>query len=213
MSKADASESEKSDKDDKPDKAMFVQRLMAFIIDTFLISMVVSLIVFPFVDSESITKLQDSMIEVSDKYMNFEISVDDYFDESMPLLYQVAKKSGVLTLSTLFLEILYFIVYQYRNNGQTIGKKMMKIKVVSTDGQVTMNQMLLRALIIDSILVDMVIFGFVIFASQSIYFYGTLVFESIQYIVIFVSVIMMIFGKNGKGLHDLISHTEVIKQN
>ena len=213
MSKAETAESEKSDKSDKSDKALFIQRLIAFIIDMFLISMVASLIAFPFVDSESVTKLQDGMVEVSEKYMNLEISVNDYFDESMPLLYQVAKKSGVLTLVTLFLEILYFIVYQYYNNGQTIGKKIMKIKVVATDDQMTVNQMLLRTLIIDSILVDMVIFGFVIFTNQSIYFYGTLVFELIQYIVIFVSVVMIIFGKNGKGLHDLISHTEVIKQN
>ena len=89
----------------------------------------------------------------------------------------------------------------------------MKIKVVAIDGKMNMNQLVLRTLIINSILTDMVIFGFTIFASQYIYFYCTLIFELIQYIVIFGSVIMIILDKNGRGLHDLISRTQVIKQN
>ena len=70
-------ESEKSDKDDKLDKVLFIQRLIAFIIDIFLVSMIVSLIAYPFVDSKSITKLQDGMMDVSEKYMNLEIDAND----------------------------------------------------------------------------------------------------------------------------------------
>ena len=88
----------------------------------------------------------------------------------------------------------------------------MKIKVSSTDGDLTINQVLVRSLIIDMILLDMVVFGFVIFAPENIYFYGTLFLEMIQYAVIFIS-IFMICGKQKRGLHDLITHTEVIKAN
>ena len=217
MSKKETVEPEKSDKSDKSDKsvktekALFIQRFVAFIIDILLISMVASFIVVPFVDNDSITKLTDSGNEVSEKYLAGEIDEKAYFTESMNITYQMARKNGALTFVTLLLEILYFIVFQFYRGGQTIGKKLMKIKVVSTDGDMTINQMLFRALIIDMILLDMIVFGFVIFAPVNVYYYGTLVLEIIQYLIIFVSVVMICFNKSRRGLHDLIARTEVVK--
>lgn len=219
MSKKDAVESEKSDKSDKSDKdsktdkASFIQRLCAYIIDIVIVAFVASLIAVPFVDSDAVLKLTDGLYEVMEKYSTAEISHAVYMTESIPLTYQLARKSGVITLITLFLEVLYFIVFQFRNNGQTFGKKVMRIKVVSTKGEMTMNQMLIRALIINAILLDMIVLAFVIFGSPDIYYYGSLVFEEIQNFVLCASIVMIIFSKKRKGLHDLISHCEVIKEN
>lgn len=218
MSKKDAVESEKSDKsdksdkDDKTDKASFIQRLGAYIIDIIIVAFVASLIAVPFIDSDAVLKLTDGLYEVMEKYSTAEISDAVYMAESIPLTYELARKSGVITLITLFLEVLYFIVFQFKNNGQTLGKKLMKIKVVSTNGEMTMNQMLIRALIINSILLDMIVLAFVIFASPNVYYYGSLIFEEIQNFVLCASVVMIIFSKNKKGLHDLISRCEVIRE-
>ena len=89
----------------------------------------------------------------------------------------------------------------------------MKIKVVSIDGELSINQVMFRSLIIDMILLDMIVFGFVVFAPKNIYFYGTLFLEMIEYIIIFISVVMICFSKNRRGLHDIITHTEVVKIN
>ena len=216
MGKKDTVESEKSDKSDKSDKnskALFIQRLGAYIIDIVLIALIGSLIAAPFVDSDGLMKLYDGIYEVVEKYNASEISYNAYIAESIPLTYQLARKCGIVTLVTLFLEVLYFIVYQFSHNGQTIGKKIMKIKVISTNGEMTMNQMLVRSLIINSILFDMIVFAFVIFGSANTYYYGTLVFEKIQNCILYVSAIMILFSKRGRGLHDLISRCEVIKEN
>lgn len=209
MSKTETTEADKSD---KTYKALFSQRVVAFMIDILLISVISAILTTPFIDSKSVVKLNDSNQEIVDKYMAGEINQKTYFTESMNITYQLARKNGILTLVTLFLEVLYFIVFQFYKGGQTIGKKIMKIKVSSTDGDLTINQVLVRSLIIDMILLDMVVFGFVIFAPENIYFYGTLFLEMIQYAVIFIS-IFMICGKQKRGLHDLITHTEVIKAN
>lgn len=219
MSKKDAVESEKSDKSDKSDKSadgkkvFFIQRLMAYMIDILLVAFVGSLIVLPFIDKDALLKLSNSLFEVIEKYNSSEITYDVYMIESIPLSFQLAKKCGIITLITLFLEVLYFIVYQFNSGGQTIGKKIMKIKVISTNGEMTMNQMLIRALIIDSILLDMIVLAFVIFTSQDVYYYGALIFERIQGIILFISIILIMFSKRGRGLHDLISHCEVVKVN
>lgn len=209
----DKKESVEAEKSDKSDKALFMQRFVAFMIDVLLISVVAGFFVIPFTDNDSIAKLNDSNDEVFEKYTAGEIDEKSYFTESMNITYQLAKKNGILTFITLFLEILYFVVFQFYKGGQTIGKKIMKIKVVSTDGDLTINQVMFRSLIIDMILLDMIVFGFVVFASESVYFYGTLFLEMIEYIIIFVSIVMICFGQSRRGLHDVITHTEVVKVN
>ena len=216
MSKKDTTESEKSDKSDKSDKSLkarFGQRILAFIIDVLIVSVVASFIVAPFIDNDSLLKLAESDNEIREKYFNGEINEKTYFSESMSISYQLARQNGLLTFVTLFLEIVYFVVFQFYKGGQTIGKKLMKIKVISTDGELNINQMVFRSLIIDMILLDMISFAFVIFSPIKIYFYGVLTFSLIQYLIIFVSAGMICVNKRGQGLHDLISHTEVIVTN
>ncbi len=195
------------------DRALFVQRLVAYIIDIVLVSVVASIIAMPFIDSDAISKLNESTSEVIEKYSKGEIDSEAYLSETVNISYQTARKTGIQSLIIVFLEILYFIVYQFYNGGQTLGKKLLKIKIVSVDEQLSMNQIIFRSLIINSILLDMILIGFITFASQSVYYYGTVCFDLIQYIIILISVFMIMFSKSGMGLHDRITHTYVVKAN
>ncbi len=199
--------------DDKSDKRLFVQRAVAFIIDVTLISFISSIITAPFLDLDGIVKLTDGLMDVMNKYVTSELDYSIYIAEVIPLMFQLARKNGITTLVSLFLSVFYFIAYQFNHNGQTLGKKLMKIRVVSINGQMTMNQMLVRALIVNSILMDMIILGFTIFATQDIYFYASIIFGEIQNLILIISVVMIIFSKKGRGLHDLISRCEVVKVN
>lgn len=194
------------------EKSLFLQRFLAFIVDTLFVVLISSLIAFPFVDNASIEKLNMEMQEVSENYINSEIDINTYLAEYSSVVYQLSRKNGVVSFITIFIEILYFIVYQLYNKGQTLGKKLLKIRVESVDdGELTMNQMIFRVIIINSILYGFVSFALSIFASQSTYFYGILIFELIQYLVLLISGLMIMFGK--RGLHDLVSHTKVVRIN
>ena len=140
-------------KEEKSKKALFVQRLCAFLIDVLLVSFGASFLAMPFVDADSIEKLNVEMNSVTESYLNAEIDEKTYLTESSSITYQLAKKNGLLTFVTIFIEILYFVVYQLYNSGQTLGKKLLKIKVVSLDEEdLNVNQMIFRTLIINSIL-------------------------------------------------------------
>ena len=117
----------------------------------------------------------------------------------------------MISLITIALNILYFVVYQLYNKGQTIGKKLMKIKIISTDGELFMNQMIFRAFIANFILVDLISFLFMLTKSKELYFYGTGIFQFIQYIIVIVSVFMIMFRKDGCSIHDKLVHTKVIR--
>ena len=194
------------------EKALFIQRLAAYILDIMIISVIVSLFSYPFLDNESIQKLDNQAMEVAEEYVAGDIESSDYISESISISYELARKNGVVTLITVFLNILYFIIYQLRKGGQTLGKMVMRIKVVSVDGgELGVNQMTFRSLIINSILVDMISFAILLFANDTVYFYGVGTLSMIQSVIIFASALMFMFGAKRQGIHDLVAHTEVVR--
>lgn len=200
----------KTDKNEK--KALFIQRLAAFILDIFIISSLASLISYPFVDVDSINNLNSSANEIVEKYNSGKIDMVTYMNEAKSVTYQLARQQGVISLITIFLSILYFVVYQYYNKGQTIGKKILKIKVVSSDGRkLTTNNYIYRALIINSIFVDMLSLAIVTLGNMDTYFYGMLLCGALKYGLLLTCAFMVMWSKTGMGLHDKIAHTMVVK--
>lgn len=196
----------------EPVKALFIQRFAALILDVMIVSMVASIISYPFLDMNSIQKLNDSGTQVAEDYLSGKLEADEYVSENISISYELAKKQGTLSLITIFLNILYFVVFQIKNNGQTLGKQLLRIKVKSTNGEeLSMNQMIFRSMIINSILIDMVSFAILLFTNQLTYFYSVVILGMIQFIIIAASGIMVMFGKNRRGIHDLVAHTDVVR--
>lgn len=216
----DAEKDDKSDKSDKKKiknvgeiskKALFIQRFMAYCIDILIVSFVVSIVALPFYNEKEIAKYEEKMDTLVEKVSTNEIAPDELMVESTNITYNQARVNGIMSLITIIVEVLYFVIYQLYNGGQTLGKKMMKIKVVSKTGELTTNQMLFRALIINSILLELISFGFMLFSSKEVYFFGVGFFDAIQSIIIIVSVLMVMYSKSARGIHDLVTHTEVLK--
>ena len=196
------------------EKAYFFQRFIAFIVDMIIVSIVAGLLASPFIKTDTVNKLSEETNSIMEKYMNEEIDTKTYLSQSVDISYEMARVNGIATIVEILILILYFIVFQFYNNGQTLGKKLMKIKIVKDDGsELTMNNLIIRSLINVFILLDMIILAFTIFASKDIYFYAILIFESIQYLVIIVSIFMILFGVESKGIHDRVAHTRVVKVN
>ncbi len=203
---------EVKEKEVKKEYANFWQRFCAFIIDVFLVSMVTSLITQPFANSENLQKLSDEAYDVVDQYTQKKIDANTYINRTADISYDIARQNGLSSIIGIAISILYFVVYQCKMNGQTLGKKLMKIKVVRVDNKnIAMNDFLFRSLLINSIFLDIVVLCFSLFASKDAYFYGTGIFEFIQYIAIFASSMMILSRKDKRGLQDLLGHTEVVK--
>ena len=208
-------EQDKDDKDgkQKDKKASFRKRICAYFIDILIVSFLASLIALPFIDAKWIDKLNKNMTEVTEDYLNNKIDEITFLGESESINYQVAKLNGTLTFITIIMKMLYFIVFQLYNKGQTLGKSMFGICVKSNDEVLTTNQMILRTFIIDGIFYSIVGFALMVFASSSAYFYGTLLFESVQSIIMIICVCMVMFRKDKSGLHDIVSRTSVVEIN
>ena len=203
-------------------KAVFIERFLAFFIDTLIVSMACSLITMPFINNDNITDLAEREHKIEHKVQEIAKSRDlnkmvkeskKIYPEVSEIQYEISKESGAVSLILIVAEMLYFIVFQLYNNGQTIGKKLLKIKIVSTNSEsLNPNQMLFRALIINSILFNIIDFAFMIFSNKYLYWPSVSIFNIIQSTVLLIIVFMVMFRKDGRGLHDLLCRTEVVKE-
>lgn len=197
-------------KENEFEKAYFVSRFVAFLLDILIVGFVASILTLPF-QTESVQKLNNEAMDASQSYINQEISSTVYINKSIDINYQLAKATGISKVITILIYVIYFIVIQKKMNGQTIGKKIMKIKVIKDEEEeLTTNDLLFRSLINNSIFCNILI---VIFAliNKNVCFYGTSIVQLIHTLVVLISAFMVIIRKDGKTIADLVAKTKVVK--
>ena len=199
------------EKSNAEEKALFLQRLLAFLIDLFIVTMLASIIAGPFLNNKKIESLNNKSVKLVEKYNKKKINLNEYIAEYTNITYDLARETGPTTIIELLLGIVFYIIIPLYNDGKSIGKMVMKIKIKSNDGELTANQLIFRSFIANSMLINIISLILLIFTSRSVYFYCLGLFLIIQYVITFISVFMIMFTKCGLTIHDKLVNTKVVK--
>jgi len=193
-------------------KASFLERIGAYIIDTLIVSVIASLICYSLPSTEN--NVDDVISSLNQKYVAGEITSEEFYSEYNDLLYQNQKDTIIPTSVSLVLTIGYFVVFQYMNKGQTLGKKLLKLKVVDkeTNKPTTITKGFIRSVIVLGIASSIMNLILINIVNKETYIPCYLTISVIETIFIVVSVILVIFKEDGRGLHDKMASTTVIKE-
>ena len=193
-------------------KATFTNRLAAYLIDFIIVSIIISLISQGLV-TKKIEKLNDELQSTISEYTTGELSMEEYVEKTSDLTYEIEKISLPTNIVSIVIYIGYFVVFQFLNKGQTLGKKLMKIKVVDKEEKnPSLLEIIIRTLFIDQILTNILLILVVAFFSKQIFFSAYYLIVGIQYLFIIVTSIMMLYRKDKLALQDLMSQTIVVKE-
>ena len=122
------------------------------------------------------------------------------------------KELFLTSLINVFICIIYFVVIPLYNNGQTIGKKKLGIKIVSKDDKdATANSLILRYLMIDGIGVSILSMCSLFIINGLNYLIITSILNFLQFLVVVISIFMVLYRHDFKSLPDLIAGTKVIE--
>ncbi len=192
-------------------KASFLKRLGAFVIDSVILSIVFAIITMGFkLDTKDINEEVNNTLE---QYESGEITMDEYLDKTLELNYELQKSSLVVNSLNLVLYVGYFIVFGYLNKGQTIGKKICKIKVVNNkDDKLGICNMIIRSLFIYGIFTLLYSVIFVNVLNKEMFGYSYVIVSYLEVIFMAVTFFMVLYKKDGRGLHDIIANTNVIEE-
>ncbi len=193
--------------------AQFNKRFFAYIIDIFIVLVIANLITMFIPISEKTQDYYKELQTTQKKMYDKEIDVKEYTDIVLEDNYNISKGTVLISLTSIIIYILYFVVYQVYNNGQTVGKKLMKIKVKSiTDESLSINTMLFRALIIYGIATNIINLILILLLKKELYLSISNTISIIQSLIVIISVFMILFSKQKRGIHDIITKTEVVNK-
>lgn len=189
---------------------MKLKRIFTYFIDLFFVSLISSIIVMipifkydPVKVEEQTNELYSSILETG--------SADVDEDILVTRLYNLERSSTSLTAITTFVTFIYFGVAAFINNGRTLGKMIMKIKVVPIKGnKLNPGLFILRTLLITSIIPNLISVISIFYLSPNTWYNLTGIISQIQEFFFLIILGFMIFRDDERGLHDLICQTKVI---
>ena len=182
-----------------------LKRIIAFVIDIVIVSLVVSLI--------NLLPLDPYKDKYKDAYeKSTEDEKNDYKDEIIELNYEVYKYRTYSSMFSATALILYFGVLPLVMNGQTLGKKIMKLRVVSNnEKKLNFWKYLIRIVILNNIWLSLINIGAVYVVSGVKFYYVTYVISMLSSLIYMLNLIMVMFRKDNRGLHDMVAGTKVIE--
>ena len=193
-------------------KAPFLKRLFAYIIDMIIISTLVTLICAAIPSKNNST--EEELRKLSEALIEKKIDNNEYIDKYTDLMYQNNKNERVTLSITVVLTIAYFVIFQYMNKGQTIGKKLLNLRVVDneTKKEISILKGLLRSILPLNIISSVIAVALIKILTKNVYINLYLGANTIESIFIFVTMFLILYRKDGRGLHDMMANTIVVTE-
>ena len=197
---------------------MKIKRLFAYLIDIMIVGFVASAlanidVINPYINEymESYEKFSEKLSSINGENANEVISSDAFI-----LQYKSTLKYSIYSTGISFVcYILYFVGFHKWNKNQTVGKKLMKLKIINKDSSDNINvwQYLVRTLILYNLIFGSINVCLSLWLNNKLFFTMSMIVSIIGYVITYLCYAMILFRKDGKGLHDLISKTEVVEVN
>lgn len=188
------------------------KRVCAYLIDYIIITFIsAALIQISFINPryDKYVEISNTYNDILADYSDNKIDINEFAEKQQELSYDLNKNGYVYIIGSITISMLYFGVFAYFTKGQTLGKKIMNIKLVNAkeDKDLKIYQYFIRAIVLNGILLNLVILIAICFdrsTYNSIYNISSNI-NTILEILIFVTVVL-----NGRGIHDYIAGTKVI---
>lgn len=193
-------------------KATFYERLASYFIDFLIVSSLLSIICYKLPDNSS-TYIEE-INTIYESYTNNEITPTDFADKYLDIVYNEEKKDILTPTISVILTIGYFIVFQYLNNGQTLGKKILKIQVVdkNTNKPPSILKGTIRTIFILNIASNIITIILRTCVDKNTYLITSTILSLFNWIFLIITIVLMISKSSCQGLHDLMANTIVIKE-
>jgi len=192
---------------------LFLKRFAAFLIDglvVMFVSSALSYLTFLNPKYEEYRHYSDIQSEYYEKYYEGEITATELSREVQNLNYDLTKNGYVYVIGTIVISILYYTVFVYFTNGQTLGKKIMGIRIVSNkDKKLNILNYLIRTIVLNGIIINIVSLVAIGF-NRNVFAKITSIASTIDLYYMMVLAMVVVFASNGRGIQDILAGTKVV---
>lgn len=191
---------------------MFKKRLLAYFIDIIILSLILTFVGLFIPSNSNLVNLNNELISINNNFMNQEIDAITFINQYSNIGYSIGRELFLSNLISVVIGIVYFIVFPLYNGGQSIGKKVIGLKIVSVDdSDVSSNSLLIRYLLMESIGTTIISMCLIFVIKDFYYILCDSILSFLQFLVVIISAFMVIYRRDKRSLPDLIAGTKVIE--
>jgi hypothetical protein len=180
-----------------------VKRFLSYVIDMF----IVFIFVF-FISTILPNKYDNEISSLNQDLLESKIDNDTYFTNYKHLLHEHDKQDLILNISTTILLISFFVLVPYCFNGQTIGQKILKIKITK-DKELTKEDLIGRSVVINGIGYMLFMFIILYITSDNLYFILINLLAFLQFLVVIISAFMVSYSYEHLSIADKFTNTRI----
>lgn len=191
---------------------MSKKRLVAYIIDTIIITILVGITLTFIPISNEAKKIQTKIDEIGEKYASNEMDEVNYFMELSTLKKDLDNKKALeIVIDSIFI-VIYYIIVPFITNGKTIGRIIMKIKIKSNNKRVNLMSLFVRCFLMDGLLVSILIIFGIYLIPKDFYLTFTSILLILQILALIVTYFMIKYRRDCLGLDDILSKSIVVNE-
>lgn len=191
-----------------------LKRFIAFTIDIFIVSIIceaLSTTNFINIYRDDYLKTYNEYQEIYDSFENNQITLDQYNENVIYYNYELSKDNIISYIIYIVIFTSYFVGLNCLYDGQTLGKKLMNIKIESKNNKkLNAWTYILRTILLTGIFGTFVLLILVFILKEKAYYDASFIISLLQYILQLIICITTLLNKEGRGLHDIICKTKVV---
>lgn len=135
-----------------------------------------------------------------------------YVEVSNEYGYKINRLNTYQTFISIVVYVLYFTVLQFILKGQTIGKKIFRLRVINNDGsKVELWKHFIRTLLVVEVLLVLIDLALVLNLKINTYLVANYYIGNFKYLYEMAFLVCMIIRDDQKSLHDLLVGTRVAR--
>ena len=180
-----------------------VKRFLAYLIDMIIIFIIISLIkpILP------INEYEIELNNLNENYLESKIEINEYLEQSKTIIHNIDKTNVAINTFNTILIIVSFVIIPFLNNGQTIGQKILKIKI--SKKKIKLEDYVGRAVIINGLGYMFFMFIILYLINDNIYFILINLLGFFQILVVIINCFMVLYSKDKCGIADKFTNTRI----
>lgn len=202
-----------------------LKRILAYLFDIIIVSSVSSLIASTTINPsyEERLTLNQEYTEKIEEFDKRRMELDESDEEGASnllkemngyynsYLYRSSKNMLFENSISIILMFLYFVVFAYFFEGETVGKRIMKIKVVDKEGKrVKFTSLIIRLLILQGLPLTFITMVLPFILNESAFVISSYIISILTF-ALEIAILATTFNcKENRGLHDILAKTKVI---
>lgn len=190
---------------------MKIKRVFAYIIDWAIVCLISAFLVL----IPALSYDQEKYIEYYKEYTTIPKQItQETIDNKYSILYKMTKLSKNSLVVEAVVTFSYFGIAAYLMKGQTLGKKIQKIRVVPQDGKnLNPHLFMLRSIILTNLIPQIASICAILILKEKQWITASGIISNISLAITLTLIAFLIFRNDERSLHDLICKTKVIEAN